>query len=84
MIRGMPTEAHVRSRILDAFPDASVVEVTDYTGGGDHFSVVVESATFAGRSRVDQHRLVYDAVKDEIADGSIHAFQLTTRVPQEH
>ena len=80
MIRTMPTEAHVRSRILEAFPDA-LVDVTDYTGGGDHFRVEVTSAAFAGRSRVEQHKLVYAAVQAEIADGSIHAFQLATRVP---
>ena len=76
----MPTEAHVRQAIEAALPDATV-EVEDYTGGGDHFRAVVESPSFAGASRVDQHKMVYAAVRDQLADGSIHALQLTTRVP---
>jgi len=76
----MPSEAHVRDRILTALPGATV-EVTDYTGGGDHFRAVVESGNFAGLSRVEQHKLVYRALNGDMGDHSIHALALTTRIP---
>jgi stress-induced morphogen len=62
-----------------AFPDAEDVEVVDRTGGGDHFHVTVVSARFAGLSLVDQHRLVYDALAEPLADGTIHELRITTR-----
>lgn len=76
----MPSAEHVQARIFAGLPDAQVV-VIDTTGTGDHFRAVVESATFQGLSRIDQHRRVYDTVRAEIADGSIHALSIETRVP---
>ena len=76
----MPSETHVRDRILAALPGA-LVEVTDYTGTGDHFSATVESEAFRGLSRVEQHKLVYKALDGDMGDHSIHALQLATRVP---
>ena len=66
--------------LLDgAFPDAKNVDVVDRTGGGDHFHVTVVSPRFAGLSLVDQHRLVYDALAEPLADGTIHELRITTR-----
>jgi stress-induced morphogen len=62
-----------------AFPDANGVDVVDRTGGGDHFHVTVVSPRFAGLSLVDQHRLVYDALAEPLADGTIHELRITTR-----
>ena len=62
-----------------AFPDARQVEVLDRTGGGDHFHVTVVDGRFAGLPLVDQHRLVYDALADPRADGTIHELRITTR-----
>ena len=62
-----------------AFPDAEDLEVVDRTGGGDHFHVTVVSPRFAGLSLVDQHRLVYDALAEPLADGTIHELRITTR-----
>jgi stress-induced morphogen len=76
----MPSEAHVRDRILAALPGAEV-EVEDYTGTGDHFRATVVSGAFAGLSRVEQHRLVYRALDGDMGDHSIHALSLVTRVP---
>ena len=64
-----------------AFPDAEDLEVVDRTGGGDHFHVTVVSPRFAGLSLVDQHRLVYDALAEPLADGTIHELRITTRRP---
>jgi stress-induced morphogen len=78
----MLSETHVADRIRAAIPDARVV-VEDYTGTGDHFRAVVESAAFAGVSRVEQHRMVYKALDGDMGDHAIHALALTTRVPAE-
>lgn len=76
----MPTPEYVRERILTAIPDA-VVDVEDYTGTGDHFRATVASPTFAGMTRVQQHKLVYAALDGDMGDHAIHALALSTRVP---
>ena len=55
----MPSPEELRERIEAALPGAQV-NVQDLTGGGDHFRAEVESDRFAGLSRIDQHKLVYD------------------------
>ena len=52
------------------------------TSGGGHYHVLLVSAEFEGMSRVEQHRLVYEALADMIP-GEIHALGLTTRSPSE-
>ena len=69
----------LRALLVDAFPDASELEVVDRTGGGDHFHVTVASPRFAGLSLVDQHRLVYAALAEPLADGTIHELRITTK-----
>ncbi len=73
----MPTAEDLQSRIEAAIPGARAT-VQDTTGGGDHFSATVTSTAFAGRSRIEQHRLVYEVFGDEIG-GAIHALALKTR-----
>ena len=62
-----------------AFPDASELAVVDRTGGGDHFQVTVASPRFHGLSLVEQHRLVYDALAEPLADGRIHELRIKTK-----
>ncbi len=62
-----------------AFPGASELTVLDRTGGGDHFQVTVASDRFDGLSLVEQHRLVYDALAEPLADGSIHELRIRTK-----
>jgi stress-induced morphogen len=66
----------IRRLIEEALPGAKV-EVVD-EGGGDHLRARVRAPQFAGRSRVDQHRLVKAAVQARMDDGSIHAFSIQT------
>jgi stress-induced morphogen len=73
----MPTAEELQTRIEAALPGARAV-VQDTTGGGDHFAATVTCTAFAGRSRIDQHRLVYEVFGDEIG-GAIHALALKTR-----
>jgi stress-induced morphogen len=72
----MPSTDEMKSRIEQALPGARA-DVTDLTGGGDHLRAEVEYAGFAGLSRIEQHKLVYDVFGDEIG-GPIHALSLKT------
>jgi stress-induced morphogen len=65
-----------------AFPEATEIAVTDRTGDGDHFQVTIASARFTGLSLLDQHRLVYDALAEPLADGTIHELRIKTRGEQ--
>jgi stress-induced morphogen len=67
----------IRTRLLAAFPGARI-DVTDLTGTQDHFQAVVVAREFDGKSRIDQHKMVYAAL-GELMDGAIHALALTTR-----
>jgi stress-induced morphogen len=75
----MPSAEDIRQRIEASIPGA-IAQVEDYTGGGDHFRATVTAAAFAGRSRIEQHRLVYEVFGGEIG-GPIHALSLTTKTP---
>jgi len=76
----MPSPEELKTRIEAAIP-GSHADVEDYTGGGDHFRATVTAEAFAGRSRIEQHRLVYDIFGAEIG-GAIHALSLKTQSPQ--
>ena len=69
----------LQTLLRNAFEDAPVVEVVDRTGGGDHFHVTVVSGQFEGLSLVEQHKLVYAALAEPLADGTIHELRITTR-----
>jgi stress-induced morphogen len=73
----MPSPEQLKERIEVAIPDARV-EVTDLTGGGDHFRATVVAPEFASMSRLEQHRRVYAVFGAEIG-GAIHALSLETR-----
>ena len=62
--------------IREALPDARV-EVKDLAGDGEHYAANVVSAAFVGKSRVQQHQMVYGALKGRMG-GALHALALTT------
>jgi stress-induced morphogen len=64
--------------LREAFPGGDV-SVEDRTGGGDHFQVNVVSPRFDGLSLIEQHRLVYDALAEPLADGTIHELRIKTK-----
>jgi acid stress-induced BolA-like protein IbaG/YrbA len=78
----MVTPSQVAEMIQTGLPDAKV-KVDDLTGGGDHYQARVVSAAFEGKSRVQQHQLVYGALKQAMASEAIHALALQTFTPQE-
>jgi stress-induced morphogen len=71
--------AEIQRMIEAALPGASV-EVID-EGGGDHLRAVVAAPQFEGLKRLDQHRLVRNAVRERFEDGSVHALSIETSVP---
>nr|WP_246841378.1 BolA family transcriptional regulator [Chroococcidiopsis sp. TS-821] len=67
----------IRSQI----PDAQV-QVQDLTGGGDHYQVTVVSSQFENKGLVQQHQLVYGALRQAMSSEAIHALALKTYTPQ--
>ena len=68
--------ADIESLIKAGIPDADV-EIKDLAGDGDHFAATVTSAAFKGKSRVQQHQMVYGALQGRMG-GELHALALTT------
>ena len=75
----MPSPEELKTRIEEAMPGAQVA-VEDLTGGGDHFRAEIVSERFEGKSRIEQHRMIYDVFGDEVG-GPIHALSLKTSIP---
>lgn len=76
----MPMDAHDIERFIkEGIPDASVT-IRDLAGDGDHYSATVVSPTFKGKSRVQQHQMVYDALRGQMG-GALHALALQTSAP---
>ena len=74
----MITTDEIEKMILTALP-GSRVQVSDMMGTGDHFEITVASKDFAGKSLMDQHKMVFAILRGEM-DGRIHAVQLKTKV----
>jgi stress-induced morphogen len=66
--------------IKEALPDAKVT-IRDLAGDGDHYAAEVISAAFKGKTRVQQHQMVYAALKGRMG-GELHALALQTSAPQ--
>jgi len=76
----MPMPAsEIETLIKAAFPDADVV-IEDLRGDGDHYACRVVSTVFAGKSRVQQHQMVYQALGGRMG-GELHALALQTSAP---
>ena len=71
----------IERHIKDSLPDA-IVEIRDLAGDGNHYSANVISAAFKGKNRVQQHQMVYAALKGNMG-GVLHALALQTSTPQE-
>jgi stress-induced morphogen len=70
--------AEIERFIKEALPDANV-EIRDLAGDGNHYAATVMSAAFKGKSRVQQHQMVYASLKGRMG-GELHALALTTSV----
>ena len=72
--------ADIERFIKEALPDATI-EIRDLAGDGDHYAANVVSAAFTGKSRVQQHQMVYAALKGRMG-GELHALALQTSAPE--
>jgi stress-induced morphogen len=72
--------SEIERLIKQAFPDAQVI-IVDLAGDGDHFGARVICEAFKGKSRVQQHKMVYDALQGHMG-GTLHALALETAVPK--
>ena len=70
--------AEIERFIRDALPDAAV-EIRDLAGDGNHYAATVASSAFKGKSRVQQHQMVYASLKGRMG-GELHALALTTSI----
>lgn len=77
----MVSPAQVEAMIKAELPDAQV-QVQDLTGGGDHYQAIVVSSQFEGKTLVQQHQLVYGALRQAMATEAIHALALKTYTPK--
>ena len=73
--------AEIERLIKEELPDARVL-IEDLRGDGDHYAALVTSATFAGKSRVQQHQMVYGALRGRMGS-ELHALALQTALPGE-
>ena len=69
----------IKRLIKEGIPDAKV-EIRDLAGDGNHYAATVIASSFQGKSRVQQHKLVYDALKGQMG-GVLHALALQTGTP---
>ena len=72
--------AEIERLIKAALPDAKI-EIRDLAGDGDHYAATVISEQFEGKTRVQQHQLVYAALKGQMG-GQLHALALQTVAPE--
>jgi stress-induced morphogen len=72
--------ADIERFIREALPDAEIT-IRDLAGDGDHYAATVISSAFKGKNRVQQHQMVYAALKGRMG-GELHALALQTSAPE--
>ena len=73
--------SEIEKFIKDAFPDADVA-IRDLAGDENHYAATIASSAFKGKSRVQQHQMVYAALRGKMG-GELHALALQTALPAE-
>lgn len=71
----------IKNRIEMLSPETKVT-IRDLTGTQDHYEATVVSTVFAGRPMIEQHRMVFEILKCELASGDVHALSLKTYAPE--
>ena len=66
----------IENLIKEAMPDASI-EIQDLAGDGNHYSATVTSSEFSGKSKIEQHKMVYNSLKGKMGN-ELHALSITT------
>ena len=73
------TQEQMKQRLEKFYPQ-STIEVVDLTGTANHWEVFIESDTFKGLSRIEQHQHVMKCFSDELKTGEVHALAIKTKV----
>ncbi len=73
--------AEIEQMIKEAIPEAEV-QISDLRGDGDHYAALVTASAFKGKSRVQQHQMVYDALRGRMGN-ELHALALQTATPED-
>ncbi len=77
----MPMSAtEIEKLIRERLPDAQIT-IKDLAGDGDHYAAQVVSEAFRGKTRVQQHQMIYDALRGNMG-GALHALALQTAAPE--
>lgn len=72
----------IEALIKEGIPDAEV-RIQDLRGDGDHYAAYIVSAAFEGKSRVQQHQMVYQALQGKMGD-ELHALAIQTATPEDN
>ena len=75
------TKEEISKMIMEAFPEATL-ELKDTMGDNNHYSAKIISKNFNGKSRVEQHKMVYKALKGKMGN-ELHALELITEEKNE-
>ena len=67
----------IESLIKQAMPDA-IVEIQDLAGDGNHYSATITSSQFSGKSKIEQHKMVYNSLKGRMGN-ELHALAIKTK-----
>ena len=67
----------IKILIKDALPDA-IIEIQDLAGDGNHYSATVISRSFSGKSKIEQHKMVYNSLKGKMGN-ELHALAIKTK-----
>ena len=67
----------IEKHIKEALPDA-IVDVQDLAGDGNHYSATVTSVEFSGKSKIEQHKMVYNSLKGKMGN-ELHALAIKTK-----
>ena len=67
----------IKDLIKESFPDA-IIEIQDLAGDGNHYSVTVTSSQFSGKSKIEQHKMVYNSLKGKMGN-ELHALAIKTK-----
>ena len=71
----------IKAYLFEAFPDA-VIELKDLAGDNDHFEATISTNAFRGKTRIQQHQMVYEALQGHMGT-RLHALSLKTIIPME-
>ena len=69
--------AEIENLIKEALPDA-IIDIQDLAGDGNHYSATVTSSQFSGKSKIEQHKMVYNSLKGKMGN-ELHALAIKTR-----